>query len=63
MVCSLVTSVIRPELVLLGAKDGKVKVIDIDRGQSIKSLTVCSNAVIEMVVVERATKPGIAFIM
>ena len=63
MVCTLVTSVTRPEIVLLGAKDGKVKVIDIDRGQSIKSLTVCTNAVIEMVVLERATKPGIASFM
>jgi hypothetical protein len=50
MVCSLVASVLRPEIVLLGAKDGKVKVIDIDRGQAGKSLSVCSNAVIEMVV-------------
>jgi WD40 repeat protein len=57
MVCSLVASALRPELVLLGAKDGKVKVIDIDRGQAGKSLSVCSNAVIEMVVIERATKP------
>lgn len=59
MVCSLVASAIRPDIVLLGAKDGKVKVIDIDRGQAGKSLSVCSNAVIEMVVLERSTKPCI----
>ncbi len=58
MICSLTASVLRPELVVLGAKDGKVKVIDIDRGQASKSLTVCGNAIIEMVVVERSTKPG-----
>lgn len=58
MICSLVASSLRPELVLLGAKDGKVKVIDIDRGQATKSLSVCSNTVIEMVVLERVTKPG-----
>jgi WD40 repeat protein len=63
MICSLTASVLRPELVLLGAKDGKVKVIDIDRGQASKSLTVCSNAIIEMVVVERATKPGNSCLM
>ena len=32
MICSLVASVLQPDLVLLGAKDGKVKLINIDRG-------------------------------
>lgn len=32
MICSIVASVINPDLVFLGTKDGKVKLINIDRG-------------------------------
>lgn len=32
MICSIVTSVLNPDLVFLGTKDGKVKLINIDRG-------------------------------
>lgn len=58
MICSLVASALRPELLLIGAKDGKLKVIDIDRGQATKSLSVCSNAMMEITVLERSTKQG-----
>ena len=58
MICSIVCSVINPELVFLGTKDGKVKLINIDRGEAYKIYNVCSNAVIELVVIERQTKPG-----
>lgn len=49
MICSLLASVLNPDLVILGAKDGKVKLINISRGESYKSHMVCNNAVIEMV--------------
>lgn len=58
MICSLVASALNPELVFLGTKDGKVKLINIDRGEAYKIYDVCSSAVIEMVMVERQTKPG-----
>lgn len=32
MICSLVASLIQPDIVFLGAKDGKIKLINIDRG-------------------------------
>jgi hypothetical protein len=62
MICSIVASVLNPDLVFIGTKDGKVKLINIDRGEAYKIYNVCSNAVIEMVVVERQTKPGKYFI-
>ena len=32
MICSIVSSVLNPDLVFLGTKDGKVKLINIDKG-------------------------------
>jgi hypothetical protein len=32
MICSIVASVLNPDLVFLGTKDGKVKLINIDKG-------------------------------
>lgn len=32
MICSLIASIIQPDVVLMGAKDGKIKLINIDRG-------------------------------
>ena len=58
MICSIVASVLNPDLVFLGTKDGKVKLINIDRGEAYKIYSICNNAVIEMVVVERQTKSG-----
>jgi hypothetical protein len=58
MICSLTASVIQPDVVLLGAKDGKIKLINIDRGEAYKTINSCTNAVIEMAVIERKTKPG-----
>lgn len=62
MICSLVASVLQPDLVLLGAKDGKVKLINIDRGEAYKTLNCCPTAVIELITIERKTKPGIFLI-
>jgi hypothetical protein len=58
MICSIVASVLQPDLVLLGAKDGKVKLINIDRGEAYKTISCCPNAVIELVIVERKSKLG-----
>lgn len=58
MICSIITSMINPDLVFLGTKDGKVKLINIDKGEAYKIYNVCNNAVIEMVVIERQTKSG-----
>jgi len=41
---------LQPELVFLGTKDGKIKLINIERGEAYKTYNVCNNAVIEMVV-------------
>jgi WD40 repeat protein len=63
MICSIVASVLNPDLVFLGTKDGKVKLINIDRGEAYKIYNVCSNAVIELVAVERQSKPGTPLLM
>ena len=62
MICSLLASVTQPDLVILGAKDGKVKLINLAKGDSYKSYSVGSNAVIEMAAVERQSKPSKASI-
>lgn len=46
MICSIVASVVQPELVFLGTKDGKIKLLNIDRGDAYKTYGVCNNAVI-----------------
>jgi len=46
MICSLVPSMILPDILFLGAKDGKVKLINIDRGESYKNYPVGNNAII-----------------
>ena len=51
MVCSLLASVTQPDLVILGAKDGKVKLINLARGDSFKHVEVGGGAVVEMVAI------------
>lgn len=58
MICSLTASVLQPDLILLGAKDGKIKLINIDRGEAYKTIQCCSPAVIELVAIERRSHPG-----
>lgn len=52
MVCSITNSNINKNIIYIGTKDGKVKTIDIERGQSIQSINCCNNAVIELSLVE-----------
>lgn len=59
MICSLLPSTLQPDIVLLGAKDGKIKLINIDRGEAYKTINATPNAVMQMVALERMTKPGI----
>lgn len=63
MICSLAASVLQPDLVLLGAKDGKIKLINIDRGEAYKTIQCCSPAVIELVAIERRSHPGTPFLI
>jgi len=58
MICSLVGSVLQDHLIYIGTKDGKVKLINIDKGEAYKTLSCCNNAIIEMLVVERDSKTG-----
>lgn len=58
MICSLAASALCPDLVLLGAKDGKLKLINIDRGEAYKTLACTPSALIELVAIERKSKPG-----
>ncbi len=46
MICSLLSSTLQPDVVLLGAKDGKIKLINIDRGEAYKTINATPNAVI-----------------
>ena len=58
MICSLIASNLNPELLFLGSKDGKIKLINIERGEAYRTHSVCNNAIIEMVIIERHSKPG-----
>lgn len=58
MICSLLPSTLQPDIVLLGAKDGKIKLINIDRGEAYKTINATPNAVMQMVALDRTTKPG-----
>jgi len=46
MICSILTSILQPDIVFLGTKDGKVKFINIDKGELYKTHNVCNTAVI-----------------
>jgi hypothetical protein len=46
MICSVVASAIKPNLIYLGTKDGKLKIVDIEKGESIKNMNCCNNALI-----------------
>ena len=47
MICSLVSSAIKENIVYIGTKDGRVKIVDIYKGEALKNMT-CSagNAII-----------------
>jgi WD40 repeat protein len=61
LISAIVASVVTPELVYLGAKDGKIKLINIDQGDAYKIYNVCNNAVVEIAAVERQNKSGICY--
>lgn len=46
MICSLVSSATQNNIIYIGSKDGRVKIVDIEKGESIKSMNVCNNALI-----------------
>jgi len=46
-----VTSAVTPELVYLGTKDGKIKLINIDQGDAYKIYNASSGSIVEMVAV------------
>jgi hypothetical protein len=58
MICSFVGSMIQDNLMYIGTKDGKIKLINIEKGEAYKTLSCCNNAIIEMLIVERQSKPG-----
>lgn len=46
MICSLTASILLPDVVFLGAKDGKIKLINIDRGEAYKTYAIGNNAIV-----------------
>ena len=44
--CSVVSSAVKSNIVYIGSKDGRIKIVDIEKGQAIKSMNVCNNAII-----------------
>lgn len=58
MICSFVGSLIQDNLMYIGTKNGEVRLIDIEKGKAYKTLNCCNNAIIEMLVIERKSKPG-----
>ncbi len=63
LVCSLRSLVLAPDLVLVGNKDGKVMMVNVHNGDTVKTLTVGRGSVIEMSVIERQNKPQHPIIM
>lgn len=58
MVCSLNSSQLRSDLIVTGTKDGRIKLWNIATGELEKSLVANNGAIIELVVVERESKPS-----
>lgn len=46
MLCSVVTSAVQPNIIYIGTKDGRLKIVDIDKGEAIKNMSCCNNALI-----------------
>ena len=46
MICSMVSSAVKSNIIYIGTKDGRLKIVDIDKGQAIKAMNVCNNALI-----------------
>lgn len=55
-ICSIMTSILEPDIVVVGTKDGQVKLINTNETEPYKIYSVCNSAVIELVAVERQTK-------
>lgn len=52
----MTASSILDELVIIGTKDGKIKMINIEKGESYKTIHCTESNVIELVLIERASK-------
>lgn len=57
VVCSLNCSMLRPNLILTGTMDGKIKFWDINSGEVEKVLVVNDGPIVELLVLERESKP------
>lgn len=49
MICSIVASMLNPDVLFIGGKDGMIKLINIEKKEVYRTYSVCNNAVIEMV--------------
>ena len=58
IVCCLNGSMLRPDIIVAGTKDGKIKFWNLDTGELEKTLSASSNLVIDMVLIERKAKPS-----
>ena len=56
LICSIAASTMVDELVVIGTKDGKIKMINIDKGESYKTIQSGDNNLIELVLIERSSK-------
>lgn len=53
ILCCMNTSILRPDLVMGGTKDGKLKIFNIYSGNIEKTYAINENSIIEMFMVER----------
>lgn len=58
MVCSLGGSQLRSDVIVAGTKDGRIKFWNLATGELEKTLVANNSAIIELVVVERESKPS-----
>jgi WD40 repeat protein len=49
---------LRPDIIIAGTKDGKIKFWNLENGELERTLTVNNNLVIDMVLIERQAKPS-----
>ena len=63
MICSVVCSPANKNIAYVGTKDGKIKIVDIDRGIAVKTLSCCNVAVIEMLVIEHTSAETLPIVL
>lgn len=58
LVCSMVASQLHEDAIVMGDKEGRVKIINVSNGQVLKTINCSSNYLIQLILIERSSKPS-----